>query len=281
VILAGVLLKLGTYGILRFAVPVGFGTNPGVLQVVGVLCLIGIIYGALVAWVQQDIKKLVAYSSVSHLGFCVLGLAALNVEGISGSILYMINHGLSTGALFLVVGMVYDRYHTRDINELSGLARKMPVFAFFFILFTLSSIGLPGLNGFVSEFLTILGAFKSPHLGIGFGTLAALGIILGAVYMLHMAARVIWGPLKTPGGDHGHAHEPAAHEAETGATLSVDLNRREIAILVPLAVMVVVLGVLPNLVLKSVEGSVRELISQSEEQPQQQRPHNVAVAGAR
>src|SRR5258705_1389772 len=144
VILAGVLLKLGTYGILRFAVPVGFGSNPTVLAIVGMLCVIGIIYGALVAWVQQDIKKLVAYSSVSHLGFCVLGLAALNIEGISGSILYMINHGLSTGALFLVVGMVYDRYHTRDINELSGLARKMPILPFFFMLFTFSTISLPG-----------------------------------------------------------------------------------------------------------------------------------------
>ena len=281
VILAGVLLKLGTYGILRFALPVGFGTNPTVLQVVGILCLVGIIYGALVAWVQEDIKKLVAYSSVSHLGFCVLGLAALNVEGVSGSILYMINHGLSTGALFLVVGMIYDRYHTRDINQLSGLARKMPVLAFFFILFTLSSIGLPGLNGFVSEFLTILGAFKSRHLGIGFGTLAALGIILGAVYMLHMAARVIWGPLKTPGGEH-HGHEAVAHEAESGAELPVDLNRREIAILVPIALMVVVLGVLPNLVLKSVEGSVRELIVASEgEQPQTQQQGQVAVVRER
>jgi NADH-quinone oxidoreductase subunit M len=278
VILAGVLLKLGTYGILRFALPVGFGSNPTVLGIVGILCVVGIIYGALVAWVQQDIKKLVAYSSVSHLGFCVLGLAALNVEGISGSILYMINHGLSTGALFLVVGMVYDRYHTRDINQLSGLARKMPVFAFFFILFTLSSIGLPGLNGFVSEFLTILGAFKSPHLGIGFGTWAALGIILGAVYMLHMAAKVIWGPLKTPSGDH--AHEPIAHEAESGEALPVDLNRREVAILVPIAVMVVVLGVLPNIVLKSVEGSVRQLIASEEPQPQTA-PQNVAVAGPR
>src|ERR1041384_3277291 len=279
VILAGVLLKLGTYGILRFALPVGFGTNPTVLHVIGALCLIGIIYGALVAWVQEDIKKLVAYSSVSHLGFCVLGLAALNVEGISGSILYMINHGLSTGALFLVIGMVYDRYHTRDINQLSGLARKMPVFAFFFILFTLSSIGLPGLNGFVSEFLTILGAFKSPHLGIGFGALAALGIILGAVYMLHMAARVIWGPLKTPGGDHGH--EPSAQEAESGDTLPVDLNRREVAILIPIAIMVVLLGVLPNMVLKSVEGSVRDLIVASQGEQPQSTPQSVAVAGAR
>jgi NADH-quinone oxidoreductase subunit M len=280
VILAGVLLKLGTYGILRFALPVGFGSNPTVLHIVGILCLIGIIYGALVAWVQEDIKKLVAYSSVSHLGFCVLGLAAMNVEGVSGSILYMINHGLSTGALFLVVGMVYDRYHTRDINQLSGLARKMPIFAFFFILFTLSSIGLPGLNGFVSEFLTILGAFKSSHLGIGFGALAALGIILGAVYMLHMAARVIWGPLKTP-GDHGHGHESAAPEAETGEALSVDLNRREIAILIPIAAMVILLGVLPNMILKSVEGSVKQLIVSSEPEQPQTAPQKVAVGGER
>src|SRR5207244_1303791 len=144
-----------------------------------------------VAWVQQDIKKLVAYSSVSHLGFCVLGLAALNDIGIQGSVMYMINHGLSTGALFLCIGMIYDRYHTRDINELSGFARIMPKLAFFFVLFALSSIGLPGLNGFSSEFLTILGAFTSNYLGMGFGAIAALGVILGAVYMLHMVARVI------------------------------------------------------------------------------------------
>src|SRR3989440_1868131 len=138
-----------------------------------------------------------------------------------GSVLYMINHGLSTGAMFLVIGMIYDRFHTRDIDELSGLAQRMPKMAFFFVLFALSSIGLPGLNGFVSEFLTILGAFTSPYLGFGFGALAALGIILGAVYMLHMAARVIWGPLKTPDGHDAH-HEPPAHEAETGSALSVD-----------------------------------------------------------
>src|SRR5687767_9243294 len=210
VILAGVLLKLGTYGVLRLAVPLGFAgadlhavvyrgyllpwwelgafklTLYGLVITLAVLCVIGIIYGALVAWVQQDVKKLVAYSSVSHLGFCVLGLVALTDIGMQGSVLYMINHGISTGALFLVVGMIYDRYHTRDINELSGLAKKMPILAFFFVLFSLSSIGLPGLTGFVSEFLTILGAFKAPHLGVAYGAIAALGIILGAIYMLHM-----------------------------------------------------------------------------------------------
>jgi NADH-quinone oxidoreductase subunit M len=266
VILAGVLLKLGTYGLLRLAVPIGLLSSGGVafpnaIYWIGVLCVIGIIYGALVAWVQQDIKKLVAYSSVSHLGFCVLGLVALNDTGIQGSILYMINHGLSTGALFLVIGMIYDRYHTRDINRLSGLARLMPRLTFFFVLFVLSSIGLPGLNGFVSEFLTTLGAFTSPYLGIGFGVAAALGIILGAVYMLHMTACVIWGPLKTPDDHHGHDshHEPAFATAATSHDpdhLPTDLNGREVAILTPLAVLVVVLGVLPTPLMKTMSNEV-------------------------
>jgi NADH-quinone oxidoreductase subunit M len=255
VILAGVLLKLGTYGLLRIAVPLGLISGSGVvfpvmIKTIAIICIIGIIYGALVAWVQQDIKKLVAYSSVSHLGFCVLGLVALNAEGMGGSVLYMINHGLSTGALFLVVGMIYDRFHTRDINELSGLARQMPRLAFFFILFTLSSIGLPGLNGFVSEFLTVLGAFVSQHLGVMYGAVAALGVILGAVYMLHMAARVIWGPLKTPAS----AHTDAEHHA---SRLPVDIGGREIAVLVPIAVLVVVLGVYPNVVLRPIEGPLQ------------------------
>jgi NADH-quinone oxidoreductase subunit M len=312
VILAGVLLKLGTYGLYKLAIPIGLlGPGGGVafptlLKTLGVLCLIGIVYAALVAWVQQDIKKLVAYSSVSHLGFCVLGLIALNPEGVGGSVLYMINHGLSTGALFLVIGMIYDRYHTRDIDALSGLARRMPIMAFFFILFTLSSIGLPGLNGFVSEFLTILGAFISPHLGIGFGVVAATGIVLGAIYMLHMAARVIWGPLKTPAvhgstaltaGAEGHGdshHDPERLKRGANADLAADapadqqpeamqrddaptaghgnhghddddhgamgdLNGREIAILVPIAILVVLLGLQPNLVLKTIERPIQQI----------------------
>jgi NADH-quinone oxidoreductase subunit M len=248
VILAGVLLKLGTYGLLRLAVPIGLiGAGgllfPTVVKAIAALCIIGIIYGALVAWVQRDIKKLVAYSSVSHLGFCVLGLVALGQIGIQGSVLYMINHGLSTGALFLVVGMIYDRYHTRDIDELGGLSRVMPRLAFFFVLFTLSSIGLPGLNGFVSEFLTVLGAFTSDHLGIGYGALAALGVILGAVYMLHMVARVLFGPLKLPAGHHADrgAHGPAKN----------DIGAREVAILVPIAVCCVVLGIGSTFVTRS------------------------------
>jgi NADH-quinone oxidoreductase subunit M len=255
VILAGILLKLGTYGIYKLAIPMALVGDPALIAklstAVAIVCLIGIIYGALAAWVQQDIKKLVAYSSVSHLGFCVLGLAALNVIGVSGAVLYMINHGLSTGAMFLVIGMIYDRFHTRDINALSGLARRMPIMAFFFVLFVLSSIGLPGLNGFVSEFLTILGAFTADHLGPKFGAVAALGIILGAVYMLHMTAKVIFGPLKYPHSDHGdHSQADAAR----------DLTPREIGILVPIAIAVIVLGVFPNLVLKSIDRPVREIV---------------------
>lgn len=250
VILAGVLLKLGTYGLLRLAIPLGFVdaaglTNEHLIHWIGALCVVGVLYGALVAWVQRDIKKLVAYSSVSHLGFCVLGLMALNDIGMQGSVLYMINHGLSTGAMFLVIGMIYDRYHTRDIDQLSGLARVMPVMAFFFIFFTMSSIGLPGTNGFVSEFLSILGAFTSTHLGMAFAIPAALGVILGAVYMLHMAARVIFGPLKTPHVDH-HSNEPAEYHLPT------DLSFREICVLIPIAVLVIVLGVWPTPLLNSI-----------------------------
>jgi NADH-quinone oxidoreductase subunit M len=265
VILAGVLLKLGTYGLLRLAVPIGVLTVqnasgvafPSLVHAVGVICVIGVIYAALVAWVQPDIKKLVAYSSVSHLGFCVLGMFALTDIGMQGSVLYMINHGLSTGAMFLVVGMIYDRYHTRDINELSGLARKMPVLAFFFVFFVLASIGLPGLNGFWSEFLTILGAFTSDHLGPWFGAIAALGIILGAVYMLYMTARVIFGPLKVPeiaGHGHGEGEHTSAHDSHPG-----DINLREISVLVPIAISIVILGVKPGVVSDGVLAPVKEI----------------------
>jgi NADH-quinone oxidoreductase subunit M len=258
VILAGVLLKLGTYGLIRLAVPIGLLASaglafPGLVHAIGIICIIGVIYAALVAWVQPDIKKLVAYSSVSHLGFCVLGLFALNDIGMQGSVLYMINHGLSTGAMFLVIGMIYDRYHTRDINELSGLARRMPVLAFFFVFFVLASIGLPGLNGFWSEFLTILGAFTSDYMGPWFGAVAAIGIILGAIYMLHMTARVIWGPLKTPEAseDHGEHH---GHESHPG-----DIGAREISVLIPIAIAVVALGVKPGWVIDGMLGPVQEI----------------------
>jgi len=242
VLLAGILLKLGTYGFLRFSLPM---VPDGALQwarVMGVLAIAGIIYGALCCWVQRDVKKLVAYSSVSHLGFCMLGMFSMLPVGLSGSVLYMVNHGISTGALFLVVGMIYERYHTRDITALGGLARQMPVLAFFLLLFTLSSIGLPGLNGFVSEFTVLFAAYNSDVLGPAFGVVGATGILLGAVYMLYMAGSVLFGPVKEPPGT-----------PDLSAGLTRDLTRREIAILAPLAVAVVLLGVAPRIVTETLD----------------------------
>ena len=199
VVLAGVLLKLGTYAFYKFVLPF---TPLAVMEyapAIAVLAIIGIIYTGLICWAQSDVKKLVAYSSVSHLGFCVLGLFAVNMVGIQGSILYMINHGLSTGALFFCIGMLYERYHTRSMDEVGGLAVKMPIFAFFLVFFTMASVGLPGLNGFVSEFMCLLGAFQSGADGPGgleFGTLgpwyaalAATGMIVAAMYLLYMVGR--------------------------------------------------------------------------------------------
>ncbi|GMU82114.1 MAG: NADH:ubiquinone oxidoreductase subunit M [Planctomycetota bacterium] len=237
VILAGVLLKLGTYGFLRFSLPMVPDGAVAWADVMGWLAVAGIIYGALCSWVQRDVKKLVAYSSVSHLGFCMLGMFSMLPVGLSGSVLYMINHGLSTGALFLLVGMMYERYHTREMDKIGGLARKMPVFATFMVFFTLSSIGLPGLNGFVSEFTTLMAAFNSPVLGPTYGALGSLGILLGAIYMLYMVGKVLFGPVKEP-----------EHTPDLSAGLTRDLNGREVAVLVPLAVACIVLGVAPRVV---------------------------------
>jgi NADH-quinone oxidoreductase subunit M len=248
VLLAGVLLKLGTYGFLRFSLPMVPDGALGWARVMGVLAVAGIIYGALCCWVQRDVKKLVAYSSVSHLGFCMLGMFSLVPLGLSGSVLYMINHGISTGALFLVVGMIYERYHTRDMHQLGGLAREMPIMAFFLVLFVLSSIGLPGLNGFVSEFTVLLAAFNSATLGPWYGALGATGILLGAVYMLYMTGRVLFGPVKAP------ANTPDL------AVLPPDLNRREVAILTPLAILVVLLGVYPRLITDTLDPALESQV---------------------
>jgi NADH-quinone oxidoreductase subunit M len=236
VLLAGILLKLGTYGFLRFALPMVPAGAVESARVMAILAACGIIYGALCCWVQTDVKRLVAYSSVSHLGFCMLGMFSLVPVGLSGSVLYMINHGISTGALFLVVGMLYERYHTRQFGELGGLARQMPVLAFFLVLFVLSSIGLPGLNGFVSEFTVLLGAFQSPILGPRYAAVAASGILLGAIYMLSMTGKVLFGPVRCPRGTPDTSRLPP------------DLSTREIAILTPLAVLVVLLGLYPRLI---------------------------------
>ena len=250
VLLAGVLLKLGTYGFLRFSLPMVPGGALDWARVMGVLAIAGIIYGALCCWVQRDVKKLVAYSSVSHLGFCMLGMFSLLPMGLSGSVLYMVNHGISTGALFLVVGMIYERYHTRDLTEIGGLARQMPVLAFFFMLFVLSSIGLPGLNGFVSEFTVLLAAFNSEVLGSRwFGVIGATGILLGAIYMLYAAGKILFGPVKEPPGT-----------PDLSAGLSRDLNAREVVILAPLAALVVILGVAPRLITDTLDPALESQV---------------------
>ncbi|MEW6251464.1 MAG: NADH-quinone oxidoreductase subunit M [Planctomycetota bacterium] len=246
VLLAGVLLKLGTYGFLRFTLPVVPAGAVAWAGVMGVLAVAGVLYGALCCWVQRDVKKLVAYSSVSHLGFCMLGMFSLVPIGLSGSVLYMVNHGISTGALFLVVGMLYERYHTRDLNELSGIARRMPILAFFFVLFVLSSIGLPGLNGFISEFTVLFAAFNSDRLGPWFGALGTFGIVLGAIYMLYAVGKILFGPLREPAGTPG-----------LSGGLRQDLNAREIAILTPLAVLVVLLGVAPRIITDPLDPALR------------------------
>jgi NADH-quinone oxidoreductase subunit M len=201
VVLAAVLLKMGTYGFLRFAMPLFPAASHRLGPMIAVIAVVGILYGAYCAWVQRDVKKLVAYSSVSHLGFVMLGLYSITRHGISGSILQMVSHGISTGALFLLVGVIYERRHTRDLGDFGGLAKVMPVYAVIFVIVAMSSVGLPGTNGFVGEFMILSGAFVSGHLGVNGPVLvlfAALGVILAAVYMLHAVLKMFWGPLDKP-----------------------------------------------------------------------------------
>jgi NADH-quinone oxidoreductase subunit M len=242
VILAGVLLKIGVYGFLRFSLPMLPQATAICMPWMLWLAVAGIVYGALVALAQSDLKKLIAYSSVSHLGFCMLGLFALNPTGVQGSVLQMVNHGISTGGLFALVGMIYDRYHTRQIADLGGLARRAPWLAFFMVLFTFSSIGVPGLNGFAGEFLILVGMFQrawaeAPALlatqYLVIAVLAVSGVVLGAWYMLWLVERVFFGALKEPLG--------AGHDREES-----DLSLREILALAPLALFVVWIGLRPN-----------------------------------
>ncbi len=249
VVLAAIMLKMGTYGLIRFCLPLFPNAMTEFAPYIAILAVIGIIYGALVAMVQKDVKKLVAYSSVSHLGFVVLGLFALNSIGVQGAIIQMINHGLSTGALFLIVGMIYERRHTRMIKDFGGLSGIMPVFAVFFMIATLSSIGLPGLNGFVGEFLILLGAFNSEALdSIWFAVLGTTGVILAAVYMLWMFQRVMFGPVK--------------HEENKSLK---DLNAREIGLLVPVMIFIVWIGIRPTHFTQFSEHQVNVILTESEE----------------
>jgi NADH-quinone oxidoreductase subunit M len=242
VILAGVLLKMGGYGFIRFAMPLFPEAAIKAIPLIVTLAIIGIIYGALVAMVQKDVKKLVAYSSVSHLGFVMLGLFALNTQAVQGAIYQMLGHGLSTGALFLLVGIIYERRHTRMIDSFGGLARVMPVYAVFFMIVMLSSVGLPGLNGFVGEFLILLGAFKANAV---WAVLAASGVVLGAIYMLWMYQRVFFGPVK-------HA---ANKELK-------DLNLREIVVFVPILVLIFFMGIYPKPFLTRMEPAVNRFITE-------------------
>jgi NADH-quinone oxidoreductase subunit M len=241
VILAGVLLKMGTYGLLRFCIPLFPAATLQLLPYVCALALIGIVYGGLVAMVQPDMKKLVAYSSVAHLGYVVLGLFVLNIQGMTGGLLQMVNHGLSTGALFLLVGMLYERRHTRLIEEFGGIAKVMPAYFGFFLVVTLSSIGLPMLNGFVGEFNIILGAFSYSVL---YGVIANFGIIIAAVYMFWMFQRVMFGEVTR----------------EENKVLK-DLNLREYCILIPLVIMMFWIGIYPKPFISRMEPSVQKIIT--------------------
>jgi NADH-quinone oxidoreductase subunit M len=246
VILAAILLKMGTYGFIRFAIPLFPEAALAAAPYIIALAVVGIIYGAMVAMMQDDLKKLVAYSSVSHLGFVTLGLFVFNLQGAEGAVYQMLNHGVSTGALFLIVGMLYDRRHTRMIADFGGLWKQVPLLSAVFLLVTFSSIGLPGLNGFVGEFLILLGAFQASP---AWAALAATGVVLGAMYMLWMLRRVVFGPLARP----------------ENRTLK-DMSAREIALMAPLVALIVFMGVYPQPFLSRMKGSARTALARVQSQ---------------
>jgi NADH-quinone oxidoreductase subunit M len=244
VLLAGVLLKLGTYGLLRFNLGLFPEASVDAVQIMGIVAVIGIIYGAVVAIVQPDLKKLVAYSSVSHLGFIVLGTFALTSGSLQGAVIQNVNHGLTTGALFLLVGMIYERRHTKQISDFGGLQKVMPLFAGFFLFMAFASIGLPGLNGFVGEFLVLIGSYATlPVLAV----LAAVGVVLAAIYLLWAYERVFTG---VPDGAENLGLK--------------DLSVREIALLTPLAVLVVILGLYPAVLLNKITPSTEAVLDRIE-----------------
>ena len=242
VVLAAIMLKLGTFGFIRLAVPLfpGAAMDPRVRSVILVLAVIGIVYGALVSLVQPDFKKLVAYSSVSHLGFVMLGIFALTVQSVQGALMVMINHGLSTGALFFLIGMLYERRHTRLIADYGGLARVVPMFAALLTFVSLSSIAVPGTNGFIGEFLVLIGAFRTyPILSV----IAATSVIIAAAYLLWAIQRILFNPLDNP----ANAHVP-------------DLNRRELILMAPLVACIIWLGVYPAPVLRRMQPAAEQFV---------------------
>ncbi|HVF41330.1 MAG TPA: NADH-quinone oxidoreductase subunit M [Gemmatimonadaceae bacterium] len=262
VVLAGIMLKMGTFGFLRFALPLfpDAAMNPAVRGIIVSLAVIGIIYGALVAMVQPDFKKLVAYSSVSHLGFVMLGIFALTLQSVQGALMIMINHGISTGALFLLIGMIYERKHSREIKSYGGIARVVPIFAALLTLVSLSSIGLPGTNGFIGEFLVLVGAFR-PYPVLT--TIATTGVIFAAAYLLWAIQRILFNPLDK-------------RENEK----IPDLNWREIGLMAPLIAIIIWLGVYPAPVLRRMETAAQQLVTQVERGaglPTSGRPGRIAV----
>jgi len=240
VILAAVLLKMGTYGFLRFSLPILPQASHAFVPLMAVLSIIGIVYGALVALAQKDWKRLVAYSSVSHMAIVMLGMFALNPVGITGSIVQQLNHGISTGALFLLVGVVYERRHTREISEYGGLSKVMPVYAAIFLIMTMSSIGLPTLNGFIGEFLILQGVFVKSKAWAAF---AASGVVLGAAYMLYLYQRTMFGKIENPKNER-----------------LLDLSQREFATFAPLLVLAVWIGIYPSPFLRRLEKSVEHIV---------------------
>ena len=243
VILAGVLLKMGTYGIVRFCLPLFPEASVAWSPYIALLAVIGIIYGAWVSYAQDDVKKLVAYSSVSHLGFVVLGIFALNAQGIQGGILQMVNHGISTGGLFLLVGMLYERRHTKALDAYGGIWKVMPLFGGISLIVVLSSMGLPGLNGFVGEFTILLGSMGSTVLGFGFTLFATIGVILAAIYMLYMFQKVYMGDV----------------DKEENRNLP-QLHWQEIAVLVPILIAIIWIGIQPSPFFATMDSTVNDLV---------------------
>jgi len=243
VVLASIMLKLGTFGFLRLAVPLfpSAALNPAIRSAILWLAVIGIVYGALVSMVQPDFKKLVAYSSVSHLGFVMLGIFAFTVQSVQGALMVMINHGISTGALFFLVGMIYERRHTRLIDAYGGIAKVVPMFAALLTIVSLSSIGVPGTNGFVGEFLVLIGAFRTEPI---FALIATTAVIISAAYLLWAIQRILFNPLDKPENEH-----------------IPDLNRRELAVMIPLIACIVWLGVYPAPVLRRMEGAATKFVA--------------------
>ena len=247
VVLASIMLKLGTFGFIRFALPIlpGAAMSPTIRTIILTLAVIGIVYGALVSLVQPDFKKLVAYSSVSHLGFVMLGIFALSVQSVQGALMVMINHGISTGALFFLIGMIYERRHTRLIEDYGGIAKVMPMFAAILALVTFSSIGVPGTNGFIGEFLVLIGSFRSyPVLTF----IASTAVIISAAYLLWAIQRILFNPLDKPANEH-----------------VPDLNRRELLLLAPLVAAIIWLGVYPKPVLDRMQPAAERFVQQVEQ----------------